>query len=133
MRYLSLLFLIPGLALADVDPGKWQLSVTSAFEGMPGVVGPIVQEHCLTAAEARDPSRLLGSAATPGCTFANQNDDGSRVSFDVKCGGALPMEGSGAVRYTNGTVDGELSISGDANGQKFATRMKVTGRRIGAC
>jgi hypothetical protein len=50
----------PFTAYADIDPGNWEMSVTSTFEGMPGAVGPVVQTRCLTAEDARVSSRRLG-------------------------------------------------------------------------
>ena len=131
--FLAALLLLPAAALADLDAGNWELSVTSSFAGMPTPVGPVVQQHCFTAADVRNPHRILGSAATSGCAFTNQRDTGSQMSFDLKCSGQVPMQGSGVVHYTRDTMDADISLDGEANGQKFSTRSKISGRRLGAC
>ena len=100
---------------------------------MPGQIGPIVQTRCLTPEDARDPARVLGPAGTSGCDFSNRRDDGNVFSFDLRCGGQVPMRGSGSVRYGAQFMDGERERAGDAAGQKFATRSRVSGRRVGPC
>ena len=130
---LAALVLAPLAAHADIDPGNWEMTVTSSFEGMPGAVGPIVQARCFTQANASDPSRMLGSAATPGCEFSNRRDSDSEFSFELKCSGQVPMQGSGRVRYGRETMDAEISLSGSADGQKFSSRSRISGRRLGPC
>ena len=119
-----------GPALADIEPGNWELTVTTAVDGMPGSLAPVTRARCITLEEARDPSRLTGGAE---CEFSNRRDNGSEISFDVSCGGQVPMRGSGVVRYAPQSIDGTLAISADAGGQKIMTRSRIAGRRLGAC
>jgi hypothetical protein len=127
---LLLLVLGAGGALAaDIEPGSWEMTVTTSIDGMPGMA-PIVQTRCLTGEDARDPSRLVGGA---GCDFSNRRDTGSEYSFNVSCGGQLPMSGSGVVRYSPQTLDAALELSADSAGQKIMTRSRVVGRRLGGC
>jgi len=119
-----------GPAFADVEPGNWELTVTTVVEGMPGAMAPVTRSRCITPDEARDPSRLTGGAE---CQFSNRRDSGSEITFDVSCGGPLPMRGSGAVRYQPQSIDGTLDISADASGQKIMTRSRIAGRRLGPC
>ena len=125
--------LAPLAAAADIEPGNWQMSVTSSFEGMPGQIGPVTQTRCFTAEDVRDPHRVLESAATSGCEFSNRRDTGAEFTFDLKCSGQIPMSGSGRVAYTRTTLEAEMSLTGTAAGQKFATRSRVSGRRLGGC
>ena len=117
-------------ALADIEPGDWELTVATEIDGMPGGMAPVTRARCLSQEEARDPSRLVGGAD---CQFSNRRDSGSVVSFDVACGGQLPMRGSGSMRYSPQSVEGSLEISADANGQKIITRSRIVGRRLGPC
>lgn len=117
-------------AFADVEPGNWELTVTTEIDGMPGGMAPVTRSRCISPAEARDPSRLLGGAE---CEFSNRRDSGSEITFDVSCSGALPMRGSGSVRYSPQSIDGSLDISADSSGQKIVTRSRIAGRRLGAC
>jgi len=118
---------LPWTARGDVEPGNWELTVTTSVEGMPQPIGPITQPRCISAEDARDPSRVIGARA--GCEFTNRRDTGSVFTFDVNCSGQIPLRGSGSVRYTSQTMEADLQLSGEAGGQKFATRSQVSGNR----
>lgn len=130
MRTLLLALFATAAAAGDVQPGNWEMTVTLSVEGSSGAMAPVTQTRCLTEAEARDPSRLVGSTA---CEFTNKRDDGSEMSFDVACGGQLPMRGKGVVRYSAQNVAATLELSADAGGQKLATRSQLSARRLGDC
>jgi hypothetical protein len=130
--FLLLLFFIPALAQADLQPGNWEMSVTTQFEGAPNAMGPVVQTQCFTAADVRDPHKMLGSAAS-GCEIVNRRDTGSEFSFELSCSGQLQMQGSGRARYTPTTMQADIELKGSAGGQRFATRSRISGRRLGAC
>ena len=118
-----------GAALADIQAGNWEMTVTTTIEGMPGAMAPITQSRCLTEAEAKDPSRLIGAGA--GCVFSNKQDTGSQITFDVSCTGQVPLSGSGAVRYTAQSVDGTLDLT--ATNPRIVTRSQLAGKRLGEC
>ena len=129
MRCALLLALVVSFpALGDVEPGNWEISAATQ---VPGIREPatFVRNHCLTAEEARDPSRLFGSAPGARCEFANRKDTGSVFTFDIVCGGQPPFRGSGSVRYARDSLEGELELRSD----DFVTRSRITGRRLGGC
>jgi len=72
----------------------------------------------------------VGSA---GCEFTNKRDTGSEMTFDVACGGQMPMRGKGVVRYSAQNVNGTLELAADTGGQKIMTRSQLTARRLGDC
>ena len=126
---LLLLLSHAGMA-AEVEPGNWELSVTTT---LPGAEKPtaMTQTRCISEADAKDPARLLARGS---CEFTNRKDSGSVFAFDVACGGKLPMRGSGSIRYTAQSIEGDLDLAADAGGgQKFDMRTRVTGRRTGPC
>ena len=131
MRFSLLLVLLLGTAaLADgVEPGSWQLSVSTRIGGQDRPLSA-AQTTCLTEADARDPSRVLGGTSGT-CEFSNRHDDGRTFTFDVSCTGPLPMNGRGTVRYTPGTMDADLDLTDDKGG--FGMRTSVKGRRLGPC
>ena len=130
MRTLLLALFATAATAADVQPGNWEMTITLSMEGAPGAAPPVTQTRCLTEAEARDPSRLVGSAT---CEFTNKRDNGSEMSFDVASGGQLPMRGKGVVRYSAQNVAATLELSAEAGGQKLATRSQLSARRLGDC
>lgn len=120
-----------GGALADIQEGNWEMTITTSVVGMPGGMAPITQARCLSREDARDPSRLIGAGA--GCEFSNRRDTGSEITFDVVCSGQVPMSGSGAVRYTAQSVEGTLELSANMGNQRILTRSQLSGRRLGEC
>ena len=130
MRKFLIALFATSAAAGDVQPGNWEMTVTMSVDGMPGAMAPVTQTRCLTAEDARDPSRLVGNA---GCEFSNKKDNGSEMSFDVACRGQVPMQGKGVVRYSAQNVSGSLELGAESSGQKIMTRSQLTARRIGDC
>ena len=128
---LAALAAFAGGALADIEPGHWEMTVTTSVEGMPGGMAPVTQARCLTREDARDPTRLVGAGA--GCEFSNRRDTGSEITFNVACTGQVPMSGGGAVRYTAQSVDGALELTANLGNQSLLTRSRLSGKRLGDC
>jgi hypothetical protein len=112
-------------ARADLQPGQWEISARAELPGA-GTPQAIKQMHCLKREDA-DPSRLFGGGA--GCTFLNKNDNGSVVTFDVACSAPVPARGTGTVRYTPQSLEGDLELRFEG----FSTRSFISGRRVGDC
>jgi hypothetical protein len=115
-------------ARADIAPGNWEISAATTIEGL-GQPSSFTQTRCLTAEDARDPSRLF--AGTPGgrCDFTSRNDTGSVFTFQVTCTTQPPVVGEGSVRYDASTLEGEVEIRMDG----LKTHSRITGRRLGPC
>ena len=130
MRWGFLFFIVISPAWADIDPGNWELSVATEVQGIKEPVS-LVQTRCLTAEEAHDPSRLFGSSPAARCQFVNRSDTGSVFTFEIACGAPPqpPISGSGKVRYSSDSLDGELELKAE----HFVTRSRISGRRIGGC
>jgi len=126
MRWLLLLF--ASAAWADIGPGNWELTAVTEVQGMTEPMS-FTQTRCLTPEDARDPSRLFGASPGMGCEFVNRNDTGAVFTFEVACSSPQAIRGSGSVRYNRDSVDGELEL----RIENFATRSRITGRRIGGC
>ena len=43
------------------------------------------------------------------------------------------IRATGSARLLRSTMDGETSMTGEMQGQKFEIRTKVTGKRLGPC
>lgn len=129
MRILSLFLFAPTLATA-VEPGNWELSLTTMMTGQQKPAG-VTQTRCLSESDARDPSRVLGGSQGGTCSFTNRNDNGRTFTFDVACTGVLPMKGKGTVNYTAQTMDADLDLVAEKG--EFGMRTFVKGRRLGPC
>ena len=126
------------LAYADaIQPGNWEFTVTVNAEGLGAFgpkPGPIVNTRCITPEQASNPAKVMSEAGARGeCQFSNERDTGSEFSFDVRCKGRVPMEGSGKMRYSATTMDGDISLDGEAQGMRFTTRSHVSAKRLGPC
>ena len=120
------LLLLAWSARADIEPGSWEIAASTQVMG--GAPVQMMQAHCLSAADAADPSRLFGSAGA-GCQCTRRSDTGSLFTFEVLCGTQPQMRGSGSVRYGRDALDGELELKSD----QFTARSRIAGRRLGGC
>ena len=79
-------------------------------------------------------SKLMALALCLPFTAAAQVQRGDSYTFDVKCGGALPMSGTGRLRQGPGAFEGDLDLAVDSGGgANIGMRTKVSGRRLGPC
>jgi len=122
-------------AHADVQPGNWEVSATTQVPGSdkPMTMTPVTR--CVSAEDAKDPTRLLGQSARS-CEFSNRRDTGSTLSFDVACKGQVPMKGSGSVRYGKDSFEGGLDLTAEGvviGGQALVMKSRISGRRLGPC
>lgn len=124
-------------AAAEIEPGNWEFTVTVDAQGLGALQpkpGPLVSTRCITPEQAANPAKVMSDAGMRGeCRFSNQRDTGAEYRFDVRCTGALPVQGSGAMRYSARTLEGDLNLEGELQGMRFSTRSHVSARRIGAC
>lgn len=127
-RSALMLLVLASNAWSDVEPGNWEISASTQLQGIKEPTS-FVQTRCLTAEDARDPSRLFGSSPGLGCEFSNRNDNGSVFTFNVSCGAQPAIRGSGSVRYSRNAMDGELEMKIE----ELVTHSRITGRRIGGC
>jgi uncharacterized protein DUF3617 len=122
---------------AQIEPGNWEFTVNvqakglGAFQPKPG---PIVNTRCITPEQAANPAKVMSEAGARGeCQFSNERDTGSEFSFDVQCSGRVPVQGSGKMRYSAQTMEGDLNLDGDAQGMRFTSRSHVSAKRLGPC
>lgn len=132
------LFLTAGAAQArDVSPGLWQLTIETRVSATPAFVpAPYTLDQCFTAADVRDPSRILGGIANPGasgCAYTDKSYRDNTFRFSMQCAGALGISTRGEVRFTDTTLDGTITAVTDVNGQKTEFSNRISGKRIGGC
>ncbi|HZV99701.1 MAG TPA: DUF3617 family protein [Methylophilaceae bacterium] len=131
---LILLLVLPALNVqAAAKPGLWNLTVTVTAEGAAQPYGPYTQNQCFNQNDMRKPEKLLANIGAPDCSYGNVQDRGNRLTFDVQCGGTIPMSGSGNVNYTADTFQGQVDITADLEGLAIATHSQVSGVRTGDC
>jgi hypothetical protein len=133
---LTLMLAAPAIcsAQATIAPGLWQITLqsSSAVVAMP----PAQINQCLTAADASDPSQLLGSIASPGasaCIYSNKSYAGNTFSFAMTCEGTFAIKATGSVSFTATSLSGTINTSANINGQPVAMKNAISARRVGEC
>jgi hypothetical protein len=133
---LTLLAATP-LQAQDISPGLWQLTLETRVAATPGFApAPYTLNQCLTAADARDPSRVLGGVANPGatgCTYRDKGYSGNTFRFTMDCAGTLGMTTQGNVSFTSTTLDGTITATANLGGQKVEFSNRISGKRVGGC
>ena len=148
MQQVRLGLLVLGLAAspfaaaqADVRPGLWNMSVEFSVPANPAFKQPaITRPQCLTAADARDPSRLLAEMSVPGatgCAISGKTASPGHLEFEVKCEGIFAIGGHGSVDYTpdalHGTVNLDFSLGDPKATKRTGSVSRIAARRVGDC
>ena len=126
----------PGAA-ADMAPGMWEITVETRFADQPGYTPePVRLKQCLSAADTKDPSALLGGMSSPGasgCTYSNKTYSGNTFRFSMQCSGSFAIQSQGEVSFSADSMNGTISAVADVGGRKTELGNKVSARRIGGC
>ena len=122
---------------ADVSPGSWEITMETRVPAEPGFAPPPFQiTQCLTDADARDPSRVLGGVSNPGassCNYSDKSYSGNTFSFSMQCAGAYEIKASGRVSFTADTMQGMIDSTANVGGKPVQTQNKISARRLGGC
>src|SRR5258706_5051136 len=122
---------------ADISPGLWEITMETRVAATPGFTpAPFKLTQCLTAEDARDPSRLLGQLSTPGatgCSYTNKSYSGNTFSFAMQCAGDFALQSRGQVSYTSNSMEGSIAGTANVGGSVVETQNKVSARRLGGC
>ncbi len=126
----------PGAA-ADLSPGLWEITLETRVAAQPGFApAPIRLRQCLTAADARDPSALLGGVANPGargCSYSDKSYSGNTFRFSMQCDGSFGIKSRGEVTFSAETMNGTISATADVGGKKTELNNKISAHRLGGC
>ncbi len=129
---------IPARALAaDLSPGLWEITLETRVAAQPGFTPePFHLKQCLTAADARDPSALLGGIANPGasgCSYSDKSYSGSTFRFSMQCAGSFAIRSHGEVSFSADAMNGSVTSTADVGGEKTELSNRISGRRLGGC
>ena len=116
-------------AQAPRQDGLWEVKVEVSMAGLD--IPQQTQTQCVTPEQVRN----QGSETLPGlpgggtCKRTDYQAVGNRVTFKLKCEGAVPLEGSAEMIYSGDTYAGMFTA--DLAGQTLA--VKYSGKRVGDC
>jgi hypothetical protein len=126
----------PSLA-ADMSPGTWEITLESRVAAQPGFAPePFRLTQCLTTADTRDPSKVLGGLANPGasdCAYTDKAYSGNTFRFSMQCAGNFAIQSQGVVSFTADTMNGTITAVANVGGQKTEFSNRVSARRLGGC
>ena len=130
-RVVVLLSVVCTPALAQkVEPGEWQITSTVASPGLPKPETR-VEKHCVKQEDVDDPNKWIGQMG-PDCRVTPGAKSAESYSWQVSCPKS-GVRGSGTMRWTRTTLDIDMEMASDKQGQKLELRSKISGRRIGPC
>jgi hypothetical protein len=137
----GLLASLHALPASGPEPGLWEVSADMAIPTAPDFKQePVTLRQCFSAADVRDPSRMLGGMTNAGaanCRFSDKRESPGHVDFAVRCDGLLEIAGRGSVDYTARTLQGRLdlgfAVSAGENAQRVESVSHVSAKRIGNC
>lgn len=126
---------------AGPEPGLWDVSADMAIAAAPDFkLEPVTLRQCFSAADVRDPSRMLGGMATAGagnCTFSDKRESPGHADFSFRCEGLLAISGRGSVDYTAQAMQGRLELgfaaSAGENAQRAESVSRISAKRVGPC
>jgi len=139
---LMLMLLIAGatssLAIADdLTPGLWEITMESRVPTETGwKPTPFNLTQCLTASDAKDPSRLVSSistSGTSGCSFTERSYSGGSFRFALDCGGSFGLKTRGTITFGASSFAGTIIATGNVAGQATEFQNRVSGKRVGGC
>lgn len=132
------LLALPSLATAvDPLPGLWEISLEARVAAESGFQPPAQStSQCLTKADARDPSRVLGPLAGSGsadCRYTRTGYEDSVFRFTLQCTSPLPLSTTGEVTFSASAVHGTMKTISKIAGHDVEFTSTLTGRRVGDC
>lgn len=138
VRYvLAIVLAVPGICWSqDLSPGLWRISLQVQSAAVPVTMPPLQLSQCLSAEDAKDPAKLLGSVASPGatgCTYSDKRYSGNSFHFAMECTGTLAIRATGNVSFTSTSVSGTIATSATVTGQPVEMRNSISAQRIGDC
>lgn len=121
----------------DITPGMWAISMETRTAAAPGFQpAPFTANQCFTAADARDPSKLLGGLSNPGasdCQYTERSYSGNTLRFAMQCGGGFALQTRGEVTFDAQSMAGAINAKGNVGGTPTEFQNKISARRIGDC
>lgn len=122
---------------ADVSPGSWEITLETRVPAEPDFAPPPFSlTQCLTEADSRDPSRVLGSASNPGataCNYTDQSYSGNTFTFSMQCTGSYAIKASGRVSFSADSMQGTIDSTANIGGKEVQQVNKISARRLGNC
>jgi hypothetical protein len=116
---------------AELEPGEWEFNSVSTSRLFPSPQKASFR-RCIRKEEAQNPDRWMADPGQGDCKMKPGPKTTDTYTWTMECPSAK-MRGTGSARLSRTSMEGETSMTGEVQGQKFELRTRVTGRRIGPC
>ncbi|HVQ08813.1 MAG TPA: DUF3617 domain-containing protein [Allosphingosinicella sp.] len=138
----------------SIRPGQWDMTMEMTSIEAPGAPDAMVQQmrsqlasqrrtqsQCVTAEEARNPSRSMTGQNPAGCEFSDTTWSGGNIRVRATCrpaGGPqmqMSLEGTYGAEQINSRINMNMEMPNPAGGAPMQIRVggTMTGRRTGDC
>lgn len=123
-------FAMPATAQV-MEPGEWQFTgtMTMSVQPQPQVT---TFTQCVTKAEADNPVGLATKGQPRECTVTPAARDSGSYSWAMACP-KQGMTGSGTMRFASGTMESEVQMNIESQGEKMLVQTRIVARRLGPC
>ena len=123
-------FSLPAAA-QSMEPGEWEFTTTTTSPMMPRPQSATITQ-CISPADAEDPTSFTGRNQTAECQVTPGSRSSDSYNWTVSCPNQ-GMRGAGKARFGRGTIESEIQMSMDMQGQKMEMQSRTTGRLLGPC
>jgi hypothetical protein len=131
--FLPLLFsaFAPAALAQSMQPGEWEFSSTLSGAMLPKPQSAKVTQ-CVSAEDAKDPTRFTSGEHTQGCTMTPgaRTPDSYQWALDCPEQG---VRGEGKLRYTPRSIEAEIRTTVTKGAEKIELLSRVSGRLLGPC
>jgi hypothetical protein len=119
------------LAAQTMQPGEWQFTSTLTSPVLPQPQSVTVTQ-CISKADADDPTRFSPRDQAADCEVTPGSRTPDSYSWAVACP-KQGMRGTGKAHFASVTIESEIQISVEIQGQKMDMVSRTSGRRLGPC
>jgi hypothetical protein len=117
----------PAVASVNMNEGQWEITTTVDMPGMPAMAK---KPHTFTTCLSKSDYVPKTNPEKNDCKMVNQKIDGNTVSWNMVC---KESSGKGTVTYAGDSYSGLMESTMKAEGKEMTVKMKMDGKRIGAC
>lgn len=117
----------PAVASVNMNEGQWEISTTMDMPGMPEATK---KAHTVTTFLSKSDYVPKTAPEKSDCKMVDHSVSGNTVSWNVAC---KESTGKGTVTYAGDSFSGLMESTMKEEGKKMTVKMKMDGKRIGAC
>ncbi|MGH8634533.1 MAG: DUF3617 domain-containing protein [Burkholderiales bacterium] len=118
-------------AAQTMEPGEWQFDSTMTSPTLPKPQSATITQ-CVSKAEAEDATRFTGKDQSADCQVTPGSRTADSYSWTLSCP-QQGMRGAGKARFGRDTIDSEVQMTVEMQGQKMEMTSRTAGRLLGPC